>query len=109
MRQIFVQRQWCNLVLVLCFAGVFAGCSNPSDESRQNRRVVDAVLTAVTLKNTKELDRDTVLLDKRLADGLLAERHHKAVKAIIEKAKAGNWREAEDELYSFRESCPFPK
>ena len=71
--------------------------------------MVDAVLTAVTLKNIKEVDRDTVLLDKRFADGLLSERHHKAVKAIIEKARSGNWREAEEELYNFREAHPFPK
>ena len=97
------------MVFVLYIAVVFGGCSKISDESRQNRRVVDAVLTAVTLKNVKELDRDTVLLDKRLADGLLAEQHFKAVKAIIQKARSGNWHEAEVELYKFRETHPFPK
>ena len=97
---------------VLIAAAVFAcigGCGKPSEESRQNRRLVDAVLTAVTTKNRKELDKDAALWDKRHADGLLSEKPHKAVKACIEKAKAGDWAGAEDELYKFRKSDPFPE
>lgn len=96
--------------LILLTAILFAaGCGKPSEEARQNRRLVDAVLTAVTMKNRKELDKDAALWDKRLADGLLSEKPHKAVKACIEKAKAGDWSGAEDDLYKFRESDPFPK
>ena len=82
-----------TFLFTFCLTVVSAGCGQISDESRQNRRVVDAVLTAVTLKNAKELDKDAALLDKRLADGLLEERHHKAVKAIIEMfgPAAGIW------------------
>ncbi len=105
----YVQLCRITFLSLFCMTVIFAGCGQTSDESRQNRRVVDAVLTAVTLKNRKELDKDAALLDKRLADGLLADRNHKAVKAIIEKARSGNWSEAEDELYNFRETNPFPK
>lgn len=87
----------------------FCGCGNPSEESRQNRRLVDAVLTAISTKNRKELDKDLALWDKRLADGVLSEKPHKAIRACIEKAKAGDWTGAEDGLYKFRESDPFPK
>lgn len=97
------------LVLVAAaFAGL-GGCGQPSEEARQNRRLVDAVLTAVTVKNRKQLDKDVALWDKRLADGLLAEKPHRAVKACAEKARAGDWAGAEDDLYRFRESEPFPR
>lgn len=67
------------------------------------------MLTAISTKNRKELDKDLALWDKRLADGVLSEKPHKAIRACIEKAKAGDWTGAEDGLYKFRESDPFPK
>lgn len=97
------------LALVVAVLTCLGGCGEPSEEARQNRRVVDAVLTAVTTKNRNELDKDAALWDKRLADGVLSEKPHKAVKACIEKAKTGDWSGAEDDLYKFRESNPFPK
>ena len=62
----------------------------------------------MTIKNRKQLDKDAVLWDKRRADGLLADGPHAAVKACIDKAKAGDWAGAEDGLYKLRESDPFP-
>ena len=85
------------------------GCSEPTEETRQNRRLVEAVLTAVTMKDRKELDKDAALWDKRVADGFLSEKPHKAVKACIEKARVGDWAGAEKDLYKFRDSQPFPK
>lgn len=102
------RHSWTVYLFVFSIIVILGGCSKHSDESRQNRRVVDAILTAVTLKNPKELDKDSAMWDTRLADGLLPERHYKTVRAIIEKARSGNWREAEDELYKFRETYPFP-
>ncbi|MFO0850760.1 MAG: hypothetical protein U0871_19720 [Gemmataceae bacterium] len=92
-----------------CISLALAGCGNPSEDARQNRRVVDAVLTAVTVKSRKQLDKDAALWDKRLADGLVSERCHKTVKECIEKARSGDWGGAEDALYKFREADPFPK
>lgn len=97
------------LVLVAGVSAFLNGCGQPSEESRQNRRVVDAVLTAVTVKNRKQLDKDAALWDKRLADGVLAPTPHGAVKGAVEKARAGDWAGAEEDLYRFRESEPFPK
>lgn len=109
MTQPTVRRRGIALAVVLTLLVSVGGCGQPSEETRQNRRLVDAVLTAVTTKNRKELDKDAALWDKRLADGVLSEKSHKAVKACIEKAQAGDWAGAEDGLYRFRESDPFPK
>ncbi len=85
------------------------GCGEPSEETRQNRRLTDSVLTAVTTKSIKELGRCKELLDKRRADALLSESNYKKLMEISEIAKSGNWSEAEDALYKFREGDPFPK
>jgi hypothetical protein len=95
--------------LLVCVSLGLAGCGKPSEDARQNRRVVDAVLTAVTVKSRKQLDKDAALWDKRLADGLVSERCHQAVKECIDKARAGDWGGAEDALYKFREAEPFPR
>lgn len=95
--------------LAACLSLALAGCGKPSEDARQNRRVVDAVLTAVTVKSRKQLDKDAALWDKRLTDGLVSERCHKAVKECIDKARAGDWGGAEDGLYKFREAEPFPR
>jgi hypothetical protein len=88
----------------------FSGCGqSPTETTRQNRRLTDALLTAVTTKNVKELDKAKSLIDKRRTDELLSEAHHKKLTALHAQAKSGQWGEAEDGLYKFRESEPFPK
>ncbi|MFO0900523.1 MAG: hypothetical protein U0836_24095 [Pirellulales bacterium] len=85
------------------------GCSEkPADEARQNRRLVDAVLTAVTTRNRKELRRDANLWNERLASGLVGKEFHGAVSQAIAKASGGDWSGAEEDLYRFRETEPFP-
>ena len=99
------------VLFALAFAGLAGvyGCGQPTEDARQNRRLTDALLTAVTTKNVKELDKSKSLIDKRRADGLLTEAHHKTLAALHAQAKSGRWAEAEDGLYKFRESEPFPK
>lgn len=96
------------LLLALAIAAI-CGCGEPPEEARQNRRLVDGLLTAVTIKNVKELDRCKDKLDKRLEDGLLSEGYHRRLMEIHAQAKAGQWSAAEEALYKFRESTPFPR
>jgi hypothetical protein len=84
------------------------GCGQPSDAARQNRRLADGLLTAVTTKNVKQLDRCKGLIDQRRAEGVLSASYHKRLGDIFAEARAGKWSEAEDALYRFRESVPFP-
>ena len=87
----------------------FVGCGQPTEESRQNRRLTDALLTAVTVKNKKELEKNKVLIDKRRTDAVMSEANHKTLIEIYSQAKLGKWAEAEEALYKFRESIPFPR
>lgn len=101
------------IAVAVALTGSFgiAGCGQPkpTEDARQNRRLTDALLTAVTTKNVKELEKCKALIDKRRADAVLSEANHKKLGDIFAQAKAGKWAEAEDALYKYRESEPFPK
>jgi hypothetical protein len=105
----FSNRRCLLFAFALVLLGVVAGCGQPSEDTRQNRRLADGLLTAVTIKNVKELDKCKAMLDKRREDGVLSEGNHKRLGEIHAQAKAGKWSEAEAALYKFRESDPFPR
>jgi hypothetical protein len=94
--------------LSLIAATVLAGCSaEPSERELKNRRELEALLTAVSLKNKKELDRDARRIEDRHASGELSEAPYRTLQEIISKAQAGDWRAAEEQAYEFREASPF--
>ena len=107
-RQLFFPSPFVLMTLLIPTLFIM-GCGNVSEEARQNRRLVDAVLTAVTTKNRKELDKDQRLIDKRFADKLISEKAYNQLKSNIQNAQSGNWTTAEEDLYEFREANPFPK
>lgn len=94
-----------GLLLIALGAG---GCGGPSASERDNRRLLDAILTAISIRNDKELLHDETLLERRHADGQLSDESYQAIKTIVSKARANDWRQAEDDLYQYRETTPFP-
>lgn len=87
----------------------FAGCGEPSVEELKNRRELEALLTAISLKNQKELDRDIKRIDDRHASGELSDASYKNLEEIVKKARAGDWAGAEKQAYELRESTPYFK
>ena len=83
------------------------GCGEPSVRELENRRELEALLTAVSLRNKKELDRDAKRIDDRHASGQLSEARYKDLAEIVKKAQAGDWGQAEKKAYELRESKPF--
>ena len=75
----------------------------------ENRKSFEFLLTAVSLKNAKELEKDAKRIDERHAAGKLSDARHRDLQAIVEKARAGDWGEAERMAYEFREAQPFFK
>jgi hypothetical protein len=96
---------WVMFVMVLSLGG----CGGPSAAERDNRRLLDAILTAVSIRSKKELLQDEKLLEQRYADGQLSEESYEAIKQTLAKARANEWRQAEDDLYRFRKTEPFPE
>ena len=73
----------------------------------KNRRELEALLTAISLKNQKELDKDIQRIDERHASGELSDASYKDLGEIIKKARGGDWAGAEKRAYELRESKPF--
>jgi hypothetical protein len=103
--------RYCWLVNLFLVCLLLPGCGPRewSDEELQNRKVLDAILTAVTMKNRKELAADSKLLEARRAQGHVSEGHYQALQGMIAKARSGDWSGAERELYQLRKAHPFLK
>jgi hypothetical protein len=86
-----------------------AGCGQPSEREYKNRRELEAVLTAVSLRNKKELEKDAKRLEDRHASGELSDASHTELMKIVDTARSGDWASAERLAYEFRESRPFFK
>jgi hypothetical protein len=86
-----------------------AGCGEPSLRELENRRELEALLTAISLKNQKELDKDIKRIDDRHASAQLSDASYKDLQEIAKKAQAGDWSGAEKQAYDLRESKPFFK
>jgi hypothetical protein len=83
------------------------GCGEPSVHELENRRELEALLTAISLKNQKELERDIKRIEDRRAAGKLSDGSYKELNEIIKKAQGGDWAGAEKRAYEMRESNPF--
>ncbi len=88
---------------------LLAGCGEPSVRELKNRRELEALLTAISLKNQKELDKDIQRIEERHTSGELSDDGYKDLQEIIKKAQAGDWGGAEKQAYELRESKPFFK
>ena len=96
-------------VLLFILATLAAGCSGPTEVDRDNRRLVDSILTAITMKNTGWLEDAEKRAEQRYSDGHLTQDEYEQLLSIIETAKAGEWPTAEKMGYEFRNDHPFVK
>jgi hypothetical protein len=79
------------------------GCAwEPSEREVKNARAFEALLTAVSLQNEKELAQDAKLIDERHVAGELSDGKYKEILGIVEKARAKDWSGAEKRAYEFR-------
>ena len=97
-----------RLICVFLFA-LGLGCHSPTETDRDNRRLLDAILTAIAMKNEKWLEDDAKLAEQRHSDGQLTNWEHARLVAIIEKGRSGDWQSAEQLGYTFRKAHPFVK
>ena len=64
-----------------------AGCCRPPEqEDRDNRRLLDAILTTITIKNTRLLDDNEKWAETRNEAGQLTDDDFHSMTAIIGKA-----------------------
>jgi hypothetical protein len=95
--------QWRGGVVAILVAGLLTGCEwQPSRREVQNARAFEALLTAVSLKNKAELERDARVVDERHARGELSRTNYEILREVIVRARAGEWKSAEERAYDFR-------
>jgi hypothetical protein len=87
------------LVLALL---VSSGCGGPREREIKNARAFEALLTAVSLKNAKEMEADAASIEARHDAGELSDGNYRALQEIVSKARAGDWAAAEAKAYEFR-------
>ena len=93
--------------LVAGLLAALAGCGEPSARELKNRQEFEALLTAIALKNPRELERDATRVDRRHAAGQLSDDAYQQLRALIATARAGDWGAAEKRAYEFREAHPY--
>ena len=94
--------------LLVGISATFVGCgAEPSERELKNRRELEALLTAVVLKDVKEVERDARRIEARRAAGELSDARCSDLKKIVDAARAGDWSVAEKQTYGFRERYPF--
>ncbi len=97
-----------RLAVTIALAGMaLAGCSQPTQADRDNRRVLDEILTAITLRNERLLEASARRADERHTQGHLSPADYQSILAFIDKARAGDWPGAEADAYAFRRARPF--
>ena len=100
-----MKRSHASLAGLLLFALV--GCGEPSTDERENRKAFERLLSAISLKNVKELEKDVQAIEVRRKEGGLSEQRYADLLEIIGKARQGQWENAENAAYAFREKRPF--
>ena len=92
-------RATCLAALVL----MSVGCGGePSGREIKNARAFEALLTAVSLKDARELEGDARLITDRHDSGELSDANYRQLLEIIEKARSKDWAGAERRAYEFR-------
>lgn len=86
-----------------------SACGGPTPQDRDNRRLLDAILTAVTIKNARLLEDNAKRAKERHDAGQLTDEQYRGMEAIIHKARQGDWAGAEKDGYDFRKKHAFVK
>jgi hypothetical protein len=98
-------------MVVILLVGLFIASRwrGPTEEDRNNRRALDAILTAITMKNSRLLEESGERAKARHDERQITDEQYQSIEAFIAKARSGNWSGAEKDGYEFRRKCPFVK
>jgi hypothetical protein len=84
-------------------ATTLSGCGGePSRRQVENARAFEALLTAVSLKHEKEVERDAGVMEQRHAAGEISDGKYRELAEIIAMARARDWPGAVKRAYEFR-------
>ena len=91
---------WFATVAVLLLV---VGCG-PPQVAPQNQRLIASLRTAISARNSQWIEKNAELLEERRAAGTVSDEEYETFQAIIDKAKAGKWEDAEQEVLAFQKA-----
>jgi hypothetical protein len=91
------------LSALLIFAFTLGGCGRPAQigKDRETFKAVDALYTAVSLRDPQLLQRCDQTLQSLRTSGKLAKAAHDSLESIVSEARAGKWEDAQSRLGDF--------
>jgi hypothetical protein len=93
-------------LLAIVLATATSGCGGePSQREIKNAQVFEALLTAISLKHPKEVERDADQIATRHRAGEISDDTYRQLSEIIAKAQGQDWSGAESAAYEFRKQC----
>ena len=91
----------CGMVVTFAFLGL--GCGQTLQISPQHRKLLAALQTAVSAKNTQWLDSVASDLKTRRDEDQITDREFSAIQSIIDLAKSGDWSRAQQNSFKLSE------
>ena len=90
-------------VILLVLTAWMIGCQwEPSQRQLRNARAFEALLTAVSLKNVKEVEADAQAIKALHDSGEMSDDPYAILEQVIKNARAKDWATAEKLAYEFR-------
>ena len=87
----------------LLLAVYAAGCGQPQ-AGAENVELISSLRTAISAQNLEWLEANLKIIDERHTAGQLSDAAYKTFQAIITKAEAGKWNEAEQDAIAFQKA-----
>jgi len=87
-------------VVLLCL--VLSGCGR-TQVAAPNRRLLAALQTAVSAKNTEWLEATSKQMTEKKASGEVSASEFNVMNAIVKKAHSGDWKGAQKDVFALSE------
>ena len=81
-----------------------AGCGGEPQIASQNRELIVSLATAISSRNTEWLESNAKALEEQRSRKLCSETEYKTFLGIIERARSGDWKGAEEAIYALRDA-----
>jgi hypothetical protein len=92
----------CRAILLSVTLALGSGCGEPSRREVDNARSFEALLTSITLRDAKEMEKNARRVEDRHAASELSASRYRVLERIIAEARRGEWEAAEKHGYEFR-------
>jgi hypothetical protein len=83
--------------------GVLNGCSRAPQMKAPNRKILEALQTAVSSKNPAWLEAVTAKVVEKRDQKEMSDGEFRAIDAIIKKAQSGDWKKAQMDSFALSE------